>query len=115
MADEDSIIVDGLGLASGMCGRETRFLSTYPEMRPSLTLVEGRVAKGVPGIRGPAAPLPWGGLECHCSPAPGCDTLSLFPSSGSSEESQGQRDVLNLINNFACVEAKADTHSSLGR
>lgn len=62
MADEGSIIVGGPGLASGMCGRETRFLSTYPETRLSLTLVEERVAEGVPGIRGPAAPVPWGGL-----------------------------------------------------
>lgn len=115
MADEGSIIVGGLGLASRMCGPETHFLSAYPETRPSLTLVEERVAEGVPGIRGPAAPLPWGGLEGRCSPAPGCGTLSLFPSSGSSEESQGQRDVLNLRNNVARVEVKADTHSSLGR
>lgn len=81
MAGEGSIIVGGLGLASRMCGPETRFLSAYPETRPSLTLVEERVAEGVPGIRGPAAPLPWGGLECvaplHLGAAPSHCVLPL--------------------------------------
>lgn len=45
VADEDSIIVGGLVPASGMCARETRFLSTCPETRPSLTLLEERVAE----------------------------------------------------------------------